>query len=138
MKFMPGPFGHSPRVAAHRPARRPRRPPARAAAEEADAVRHEFATAEAPKLRFGISAGRIEIETADVPTTVVDVEAIRGDLDDLKVEQHGRDIVIETRKKLGRNQRVRDPHPHAARRRRRREHRLGRLPRQRAARRASR
>jgi hypothetical protein len=31
---------------------------------------------------------------------VVDVEAIRGDLDDLKVEQHGRDIVIETRKKL--------------------------------------
>ena len=77
-------------------------------------MRHEFSTPEAPKLRFGIAAGRIDVETADVPTTVVDVEAIRGDLDDLKVEQHGRDIVIETRKKLGRNSefeiRIRTPH----------------------------
>jgi hypothetical protein len=77
-------------------------------------VRYEFATAETPKLRFGIPAGRIVIETTDGETTIVDVEAIRGDLDDLKVEQHGRDIVIETRKKFGRNHefdiRVRSPH----------------------------
>src|SRR4051812_34883247 len=102
-------------MAAGRPSRRPRRCPARAAAEEADTVRHEFSTTGAPKLRFGISAGRIAIETADGPATVVDVEAIRGDLDDLKVEQHGREIVVETRKKLGRNNsefeiRIRTPH----------------------------
>jgi DUF4097 and DUF4098 domain-containing protein YvlB len=79
-------------------------------------VRHEFSTLEAPKLRFGIAAGRIDVETADVPTTVVDVEAIRGDLDDLKVEQHGRDIVIETKKKFGRNSEfaIRISTPHGA------------------------
>jgi DUF4097 and DUF4098 domain-containing protein YvlB len=63
-------------------------------------VRYEFATPEPPKLRFGIGAGRIEVETADVAETTVDVEAIRGDLESLKVEQHGRDIVIETRKRI--------------------------------------
>jgi DUF4097 and DUF4098 domain-containing protein YvlB len=77
-------------------------------------LRHEFATTEAPKLRFGVPAGRIDIETTDGATTIVDVEAIRGDVEDLKVEQHGRDIVIETRKKLGRNSefaiRVSTPH----------------------------
>ena len=77
-------------------------------------MRHEFDTFETPKLRVGISAGRIQVETADVTTTVVEVEAIRGDVDDLKVEQHGRDIVIETRKKFGRNSefdiRIRTPH----------------------------
>lgn len=62
-------------------------------------MRHEFGTEEAPRLRFGIPGGRVVIETADTATTVVDVEAIRGDLEDLKVEQHGRDIVIETRKR---------------------------------------
>jgi DUF4097 and DUF4098 domain-containing protein YvlB len=70
-------------------------------AEEAVAVRYEFATPEAPKLRFGIGAGRIEIETADVAETVVEVEAIRGSEEDLKVEQHGRDIVVEGRKRFG-------------------------------------
>ncbi|HEY7693885.1 MAG TPA: DUF4097 family beta strand repeat-containing protein [Gaiellaceae bacterium] len=63
-------------------------------------MRYEFATPEPPKLRFGIGAGRIEVETADVAETTVDVEAIRGDLESLKVEQHGRDIVIETRKRI--------------------------------------
>jgi DUF4097 and DUF4098 domain-containing protein YvlB len=64
-------------------------------------VRYDFATPEPPKLRFGMSAGRIEVETADVAETTVEVEAIRGDVDDLKVEQHGRDIVVESRKRLG-------------------------------------
>lgn len=64
-------------------------------------MRYEFATPEAPKLRFGIGAGRIEIETADVAETVVEVEAIRGSEEDLKVEQHGRDIVVEGRKRFG-------------------------------------
>jgi DUF4097 and DUF4098 domain-containing protein YvlB len=79
-------------------------------------VRYEFATTETPKLRFGIPAGRIDIETSDDPTTIVDVEAIRGDVEDLKVEQHGRDIVIETRKKFGRNSEfaIRISTPHGA------------------------
>jgi DUF4097 and DUF4098 domain-containing protein YvlB len=79
-------------------------------------VRYEFATPEPPKLRAGIAAGRIEIETAETAETVVEVEAIRGDLENLKVEQHGRDIVIEHRRRFGlsRNDeydvRVRAPH----------------------------
>lgn len=64
-------------------------------------MRYEFATPDAPKLRFGIGAGRIEVETADVAETVVEVEAIRGSEEDLKVEQHGRDIVVEGRKRFG-------------------------------------
>jgi DUF4097 and DUF4098 domain-containing protein YvlB len=88
-------------------ARRSRRPSPVAAAhgsvqaEEAVAVRHDFATQEPPKLRFGIAAGRIEIDTDDVAETTVEVEAVRGTLDNLKVEQHGRDIVIEGRKRFG-------------------------------------
>jgi DUF4097 and DUF4098 domain-containing protein YvlB len=64
-------------------------------------VRYDFATQEPPRLRFGIAAGRIEVETADVAETTVEVEAIRGDIEDLKVEQHGRDIVVEGRKRFG-------------------------------------
>lgn len=64
-------------------------------------MRYDFPTPKAPKLRFGIAAGRIEIETADVTETTVDVEAIRGDIEELKVEQHGRDIVVEGRKRFG-------------------------------------
>jgi DUF4097 and DUF4098 domain-containing protein YvlB len=64
-------------------------------------VKYDFATQEPPRLRFGIGGGRIEVETADVVETTVEVEAIRGDVADLKVEQHGRDIVVEGRKRLG-------------------------------------
>jgi DUF4097 and DUF4098 domain-containing protein YvlB len=64
-------------------------------------VTYEFATPEPPKLRGGVAAGRIEIETAETAETVVDVEAIRGDLEGLKVEQRGREIVIEQRKRFG-------------------------------------
>jgi DUF4097 and DUF4098 domain-containing protein YvlB len=64
-------------------------------------VRYDFATQGPPKLRFGIGGGRIEVETADTDETTVEVEAIRGDVEDLKVEQHGRDIVVESRKRLG-------------------------------------
>ena len=79
-------------------------------------MRYEFVTSEPPKLRFGISAGRIDVETADVSETIVDVEAIRGELDDLKVEQHGRDIVIEARAKTKLRLRPRVPdHDHAPR-----------------------
>ena len=56
---------------------------------------------EPPRLRFGIGAGRVELETADVAETTVEVEAIRGNVEDLKVEQHSRDIVIEGRKRFG-------------------------------------
>jgi DUF4097 and DUF4098 domain-containing protein YvlB len=67
---------------------------------EAKAMRYEFATPEPPKLRVGIAAGRVEIETADTAETVVDVEAISGDLDALRVEQRGREIVVEQRKRF--------------------------------------
>jgi DUF4097 and DUF4098 domain-containing protein YvlB len=78
-------------------------------------VRYEFATPEPPKLRGGIAAGRIEVETAETAETVVEVEAVRGELEGLKVEQRGREILIEQRRKLGfRNEeyeiRVRAPH----------------------------
>ena len=81
-------------------------------------MRYEFATKEPPKLRFAIGAGRIEVETAEgAETTVVDVEAIRGDLENLKVEQHGRDIVIEGAEAVRlQGRRVRDPRPRPARR----------------------
>jgi DUF4097 and DUF4098 domain-containing protein YvlB len=62
---------------------------------------YEFATPEPPRFRGIIAAGRIEIQTVDTAETVVDVEAIRGDLESLKVFQHGRDIVIENRKRFG-------------------------------------
>jgi putative adhesin len=71
------------------------------APEEAVPVRYDFATQEPPRLRFGLGAGRIEVETADTAETTVEVEVIRGDVEDLKVEQHGRDIVVESRKRLG-------------------------------------
>jgi DUF4097 and DUF4098 domain-containing protein YvlB len=64
-------------------------------------VTYEFQTPTPPRLRFGMAAGRIEIETAEVAETTVEVQAIRGDIDDLKVEQHGRDIVIESKKRFG-------------------------------------
>jgi DUF4097 and DUF4098 domain-containing protein YvlB len=62
---------------------------------------YEFATPEPPRFRGIIAAGRIEIQTVDTAETVVDVEAIRGELESLKVFQHGRDIVIENRKRFG-------------------------------------
>jgi DUF4097 and DUF4098 domain-containing protein YvlB len=64
-------------------------------------VRYDFATPEPPRLRFGVGGGRIEVETADVTETTVEIEAIRGDIEDLKVEQHGREIVVEGRKRFG-------------------------------------
>ncbi len=64
-------------------------------------MRYDFATQEPPRLRFAIGAGRIEIETAEAAETTVEVEASRGELENLKVEQHGRDIVIEGRKRFG-------------------------------------
>jgi DUF4097 and DUF4098 domain-containing protein YvlB len=79
-------------------------------------VRYEFATPEPPKIRVGLASGRVQIETADATDTVVEVEAIRGDLEGLRVEQHGREIVVEHRKRfsLSRNDefevRIRAPH----------------------------
>jgi len=64
-------------------------------------VKNEFATPEAPKLRVGLAAGTIEIETADTSETVVEVEAIHGNLDNVKVEQRGREVVVENRRRIG-------------------------------------
>jgi DUF4097 and DUF4098 domain-containing protein YvlB len=64
-------------------------------------VRYDFSTPEPPKLRVGIAAGRVEIETVETAETVVEIEAVRGDLDDLRVEQRGREVVVEHRKRFG-------------------------------------
>ena len=60
-------------------------------------MRHEFATPEPPKLALRDRRRPHRDRDADVAETTVEVEAIRGDLEELKVEQHGRDIVIEGR-----------------------------------------
>jgi DUF4097 and DUF4098 domain-containing protein YvlB len=78
-------------------------------------VKYEFSTPEPPKLRVGIASGRVEIETDETDETVVDVEALRGDVEDLRVEQRGREIVVEHRRRLslGRDEfdvRIRAPH----------------------------
>ncbi len=62
---------------------------------------HTFPTPEAPRLRGGIAAGRIEIETTDTDETVVEVEALRGDAENVRVEQRGGDVIVEGRKRFG-------------------------------------
>jgi DUF4097 and DUF4098 domain-containing protein YvlB len=63
-------------------------------------MRYEFDTSTPPKLRVGLAGGRIEIDTADAAQTVVEVEAIRGDLENLRVEQRGDTIAVEHRKRF--------------------------------------
>jgi DUF4097 and DUF4098 domain-containing protein YvlB len=81
-------------------------------------VRREFETPAPPRLRVGIGAGRVEIETADTAQTVVEVEAVRGDVENVRIEQHGGDIVVEHRKRFalvrGDEYEVRIVAPHGA------------------------
>jgi DUF4097 and DUF4098 domain-containing protein YvlB len=63
-------------------------------------MRYEFDTPRAPELRVGLAAGRIEIEAAETGQTVVEVEAIRGDVENLRVEQRGDTIAVEHRKRF--------------------------------------
>ncbi len=65
-------------------------------------MRHEFAAPRAPALRISLAAGRIEVEAADADQTVVEVEAIRGDLENLTVSQRGDEVVVEHRRRFGR------------------------------------
>jgi len=63
-------------------------------------VRYEFATPEAPKLRVSNPSGRVEIEAAPRAETIVEVEG--SDAEEIAVEQRGREIVVERKKKFGR------------------------------------
>jgi hypothetical protein len=63
-------------------------------------VRYEFATPEPPKLRVSVPSGRVEIQTGPRADTVVEVEG--SDVEELGVEQRGREIVVERKKRLGR------------------------------------
>jgi hypothetical protein len=63
-------------------------------------VRYEFATPEPPRLRVSVPAGRVEIETGPRADTVVEVES--GDVEELGVEQRGREIGVERQKRFGR------------------------------------
>jgi DUF4097 and DUF4098 domain-containing protein YvlB len=64
-------------------------------------MRQEFDTTTPPRLAVRIPAGRIDVVTGESRRTVVEVEALRGSDDDVRVEQRGDEIVVETRKKLG-------------------------------------
>jgi DUF4097 and DUF4098 domain-containing protein YvlB len=64
-------------------------------------MRYQFPTQLPPTLRVGIAGGRVAIEAVETTETVVEVEAIRGALDNLRVEQHGGTIVVERRNLLG-------------------------------------
>jgi DUF4097 and DUF4098 domain-containing protein YvlB len=74
-------------------------------------VTYEFVTSEPPRLRIAFASGDAVIETDESAETVVDVDA---DQDEFTVEQRGREIVLEQRKKFGRGRsfdvRVRAPH----------------------------
>jgi Putative adhesin len=63
-------------------------------------VRYEFATPEPPRLQVSVSDGRVEIETGPRADTVVTVEG--RDVEELGVEQRGREIVVERGKRFGR------------------------------------
>jgi DUF4097 and DUF4098 domain-containing protein YvlB len=61
---------------------------------------YEFDTTEPPTLRITMLAGTLAIEATKTSKTVVDVEAMGLDPDDLEVSQRGRDIVVRQRKRL--------------------------------------
>ena len=63
-------------------------------------MRHEFATPDPPRLRVSVPAGRIEIETGPRTDTIVEIEG--RDVEEFGVEQRGREIVVERRKRFGR------------------------------------
>jgi DUF4097 and DUF4098 domain-containing protein YvlB len=62
-------------------------------------VRETFHTPEPPALSVRILAGRIDVETGDTADTVVEVDALRGDEENIRVEQRGREITVEARRK---------------------------------------
>jgi DUF4097 and DUF4098 domain-containing protein YvlB len=74
-------------------------------------LRHEFATPEPPRLRVTLGSGELAIETAETGETVVEIDK---EPDDVRVEQSGREIVIEPAKRFGRGRsheiRIRAPH----------------------------
>jgi hypothetical protein len=61
-------------------------------------VTYSFATQEPPRLRIAFASGGAEVETAETAETIVEVDA---DEDEFVVEQRGREIVLEQRKKFG-------------------------------------
>ena len=63
-------------------------------------MRYEFATPEPPRLRVSNPSGRVEIETGPRGDTVVEIEG--SDAEEVAVEQRGREIVVERKRKLGR------------------------------------
>lgn len=64
-------------------------------------MRQEFDTPTPPRLAVRIPSGQVEIVTGESARTVVEVEAIRGSEDGVRVEQRGDEIVVETRKRSG-------------------------------------
>lgn len=64
-------------------------------------MKYEFETKTPPRVVVRIPAGRVEAVTEESARTVVEVEAISGNEEDVRVEQRGDEIVVETRKRFG-------------------------------------
>jgi DUF4097 and DUF4098 domain-containing protein YvlB len=64
-------------------------------------VTYEFETETPPRLAVRVPAGRVDVTVHETSRTLVEVEAIRGDVDDVRVEQRGDEIVVEVRNRLG-------------------------------------
>lgn len=62
-------------------------------------MRYEFVTSEPPKLRVSNPSGRVEIEAGLRAETIVEVDG--ADAEEIAVEQRGREIVVERKRKLG-------------------------------------
>ncbi len=62
--------------------------------------RHEFHTEHPPRLSVRIPEGYVEVTTAEAGETVVEVEAMRGDPEEVLVEQRGDEIVVDARRRV--------------------------------------
>jgi DUF4097 and DUF4098 domain-containing protein YvlB len=72
---------------------------------------YEFETPTPPQLAVHVPAGRVDLATAESPRTTVEVEARRGSEEDVLVEQHGDQIVVDARGRQGEyDVRIRAPH----------------------------
>jgi DUF4097 and DUF4098 domain-containing protein YvlB len=75
-----------------------------------------FQTPDGARLRINLASGRVEVETADTTETVVEVEGPRED--DARIEQRGKEIVVDVEAKRffgsGRDHRVTITAPHGA------------------------
>jgi DUF4097 and DUF4098 domain-containing protein YvlB len=64
-------------------------------------MRNEFETPNPPRLSVRVPAGSVHIVTEDSTRTTVEIDVRHGSDEDVRVEQHGDEIVVEARKRFG-------------------------------------